>query len=237
MIFAGPCLFTDLTESFEIRDTAGALKDIGIDYFRCKIFGGGTRPERYVRGVGVDALTLFDIIRNSIKINVCTEVQTPDQIKNVIGYMDLVWIGARNCQNYGLLEYISNIDSLGYIPFAIKRGPAMPIDEVYGIYDIFQPSYIIERGIITFDPMERSRFAPDLKGVIRIKNERPDIFDKLAVDCSHSVFRKDYVGDVYKAFKAIGVQHFMFECTYTGKSKTDQEHMLSVKELEQIIKD
>jgi hypothetical protein len=44
------------------------------------------------------------------------------------------------------------------------------------------------------------------------------------------------VGDVYRAFKAVGVDHFMFECTIDGKSVTDQAHMLSVSELAEILK-
>ena len=97
--------------------------------------------------------------------------------------------------------------------------------------------YIIERGINTFDRQPDSRWSPDLKGIIRVKNERPDIFSRLVVDCSHSVGRKEYSGDVYRAFKAIGVQHFMFECSIAPeKSKTDKGQILSIEELEEILK-
>ncbi len=231
MIFAGPCLFCDLDESNEIMDTALALKDIGVNNFRCKLNGGGTSRERYFKGVGEFGYEIFNSILK-LEMSLWTEIKLPSEADFCWQNFFNGWIGARDANNYRLLDYVKSLQ--GFI-WALKRGPVMPIDELFGIHDLYKPTWVIERGIVTFDPMERSRFAPDLKGVIRIKNERPDIFDKLVVDCSHSVFRKAYIEDVYKAFKAIGVQHYMFECTYSGKSKTDQEHMLSVKELEKII--
>jgi 3-deoxy-D-arabino-heptulosonate 7-phosphate (DAHP) synthase len=122
----------------------------------------------------------------------------------------------------------------------IKRGFGMTADEAIGIYDLCEKKfgkqiYLIDRGIVTFDRHPVSRWSPDLKGVLWIKNERPDIFSRLVIDCSHSVFDKRMVGDVYRAFRAVGVEHFMFECTIDGKSLTDQAHMLSVAELADIL--
>jgi 3-deoxy-D-arabino-heptulosonate 7-phosphate (DAHP) synthase len=65
--------------------------------------------------------------------------------------------------------------------------------------------------------------------------ERPDIFDKLVVDLAHGTGNKKWILDHYLAFKAIDVKHFMFECTLDGKSKTDQNQMLSVSALKFIL--
>jgi 3-deoxy-D-arabino-heptulosonate 7-phosphate (DAHP) synthase len=235
MIFAGPCLYIDETSAQEVYDTAKELANMGkVVYFRCKLWGGGTVPSRYFPGIGKHGLSLFDKIRELIPVG--TEVQTPSQYKLCVEHVDYVWIGARNSQNYGLRKYILQARLEGKkIAYIIKRGFAMTVDELYGLYDIDHPDYIIDRGILTIDPMPRSRFAPDLKGIIRIKNERPDIFENIIIDCSHSNFRKEYIKDTYIAFKAIGVNHFMFECTATGQSITDQEHMLSVQEFNEIL--
>ena len=122
----------------------------------------------------------------------------------------------------------------------LKRGFGMTVDETIGIYDIMKKRhnkdcYIIDRGINTFDRLDDSRWSPDLKGAIRLKKERPDIFERLVIDCSHSTGRKELIADVYKAFKAIGVKHFHFECTSDGKSRTDKRHMISVKKLKKIL--
>lgn len=234
MIIAGNCLFTDMSEKQSIIDNAVALKDIGVDKFRCKIYGGGTSVDKYISGMGHYGMETLEFIDDHI-MPTGTEIHTPDQL--ITYCLSYAWIGARNSANYTLLESFKR-EFNGDI--FIKRGPGMTIDETIGIYDIcdklhgYKP-YIIERGILTFDRLPDSRWSPDLKGVIRLSCERPDIFDRLVVDCSHSVFRKEYVKPTYQAFKAIGVKHFMFECTVDGKSKTDQGHMLSVKELNNII--
>lgn len=217
--------------------TAKALKEKKLaDYFRCKVWGGGTSPEKYFAGLGVNGLTVLDEIQKKI-MPVGTEVQIPLHIQCCLN-LSFIWVGARNCQNYALLELLKYFKGDVFI----KRGFGITIREVMGIYDIMEQNfgkrvYIIERGIVTFDRSQNSRWSPDLKGVIRLKHNMSDIFKRLVVDCSHSVGRKEYSGDVYRAFKAIGVNHFMFECSIAPeKSKTDKGQILSIEELEEILK-
>jgi 3-deoxy-7-phosphoheptulonate synthase len=237
MVIAGPCLFVDDSQSTSIVDTALALADIGVDYFRCKIYGGGPNIEKYVAGVRDGGIPIFSGIDSTI-MPVLTEIRTIEQYLKVSPHISGVWIGARNAQNYDLIEYCCTHGKNGEL--MIKRGFGMTIDEAIGIYDLCEKKfgkriYLIDRGIVTFDRHPVSRWSPDLKGALVLKNERPDIFSRLVVDCSHSVFDKRMVGDVFRAFKAVGVEHFMFECTIDGKSVTDQAHMLSVAELEKIL--
>jgi len=234
MIIAGDCLYTDYLDEDRIIHNAEELKGV-VDYFRCKIFGGGTRPDRYIAGIGINGIETLSYIDKEI-IPCGTEIQTLSQYK-MCDTLSYHWIGARNSQNYGFLNEISCSKK----DVMIKRGASITIDETIGLFDIMKhinnkEVYIIERGINTFDRLDDSRWSPDLKGVIRIKHERPDIFDRLIIDCSHSVGRKEYVADTYKAFKAIGIKHFMFECTIDGFSKTDYRHMLSAKELKELLK-
>lgn len=255
MIIAGNCLMADEEDIDIAVRTAKALKERNLaDYFRCKIWGGGTSPQKYFKGMGLSGLLTLEQINRKI-MSAGTEVQIPEHIDYCNKYeykVDFIWVGARNCQNYALLERLEYFKG----DIFIKRGFGITVDEMIGLYDIIanpelnrslatlslsrvnKEIYIIERGIITFDRLPDSRWSPDLKGVIRIKNERPDIFNRLVVDCSHSVGRKEYSGDVYRAFKAIGVSHFMFECSVEPeKSKTDKGQILSIEELETILKE
>lgn len=234
MIIAGPCSYIDNSDEHEILKTAEALKGVS-DYFRCKIFLGGTRPDRYVKGIEYEGIATLKKINDSI-MPVMTEVQTNEHVEKCRSSIDSIWIGARNSQNYSLLGMVSQWDG----DIFLKRGSSMTVEETCGIFDIMKVihqkiPYVIERGINTFDRQHDSRWSPDLKGVVEIKIRRPDIFDNLVIDCSHSVGRSDYIKDVYNAFKAIGCRHFMFECTYSGQSKTDQGHMLSVDQLKKIL--
>jgi len=239
MIIAGPCLYTEHTERERIIETAKALND-SADFFRCKLWGGGTSPEKFMSGVGNKGIELLDYIHAEI-IPVMTEAQNNHQIMACRHHnIDGVWIGARNSQNYALIDDIEKYWPKEKI-YMVKRGSGMTIEEVIGLFDIYnqfynREIYIIERGINTFDRLSNSRWSPDLKGMIRIKNERPDIFRKMVVDCSHSVGEKAWIEDTYKAFKAIGVENFMFECTIDGESKTDNNQMLSTDKLKDILK-
>lgn len=235
MIIAGPCLYADKSQKQDIIDLADFLQATKkVDGFRVKLWGGGTTPEKYKYGIGNNGLSTLEEINEIIPAG--TEVHDKNHIEVCTGRAFFLWVGARNAQNYTLLREISMFDGV----VLIKRGQGMTIDETIGLYDIMKERHnkdvhIVERGINTFDRLHDSRWSPDLKGVIRIKNERPDIFCRLMIDCSHSVGRKEYILDTYSAFSAIGCKHFMFECTIDGISETDQRHMLSASELLDII--
>lgn len=234
LIIAGPCLIINRQENTKILETAKALKGLATHY-RAKLWGGGTMVDKYFGGVGSYGIETMQYVNNNI-MPAGTEVHDTYHILQTKG-LGFLWVGARNSQNYTLLKNLSFYGNEVYI----KRGSSMTINETIGIYDIMKdlhkkPIKIIERGMNTIDRQDDSRWSPDLKGVIRIKQERPDVFNDLIFDCSHSVGKKEYIKDAYNAFKSIGVSNFMFECTLDGKSKTDQGQMLSVKELEVILK-
>lgn len=235
MIVSGPCGFISLAEKNMICDTAEALQGIAT-HFRVKIYMGGTRADRYYEGVKEKGLHVLEYIRERL-MPVGTEIQIPQHVAECRG-LDFLWIGARSSRNYALLQSLCTLYN-GEI--MLKRGMDMTVQETIDLYDLIVDRYncypyIIERGLVNIDREQESRWSPDLKGVIRIKSERPDIFDRLIIDCSHSVGRKEYIRDTYRAFNAIGCKHWMFECTVDGKSLTDQRQMLSVKELEDILK-
>jgi 3-deoxy-D-arabino-heptulosonate 7-phosphate (DAHP) synthase len=242
MILAGPCSYINKNQERQIFKTADALNKIKFDlkidlWFRCKLYLGGTSPEKFKIGIEEKGIRTLRVIQKYLPTG--TEIQTISQLIDCFDF-DYIWLGARNAQNYGLLKEICEVWPKGK-PIFIKRNPGMTIKEIIGLYDIIdkiykKEVYIIDRGILTFDRQSDSRWSPDLKGIIQIKNERPDIFNKLMMDCSHSVGRKEYIKDTYNAFKAIGCKNFMFECTENGKSLTDQIQMLSTEELKNILK-
>jgi 3-deoxy-D-arabino-heptulosonate 7-phosphate (DAHP) synthase len=223
-----------MNETAEVLETADKLKDVAT-HFRIKLWGGGTLPERYIPGVGRAGLSILNKIQKDI-MPCGIEVQDEEQIKGALNF-SFVWVGARNSQNYSLLRNVA------YFPgeIFIKRGAGMTVKETIGIFDIMKKInnrdvYIIERGVVTADRQDDSRWSPDLKGIIQIKHERPDIFNRMVVDCSHSVGRKEYVKDTYRAFRSIGVNHYMFECmAHPEFAKTDTGHMISVDELKDIL--
>jgi len=235
LIIAGNCLFTELEDTNEIMETADKVSEFAT-HFRCKIWGGGTTIDKYCSGIGEAGLPVLRVINE--KIPAGTEVHTPEQIA-LCQELSYVWIGARNSQNYSLLRALENYPGDVFI----KRHPGMTMDELVGIYNIMlkihkKNVYVVERGINTFTRDDVSRWSIDLKGIIYLKVFHPDIFDRLIVDCSHGCGRREYISDTYISLKAIGVKHFMFECTANlENAKTDIFSMLSAKELKEILND
>jgi len=233
MIIAGNCSFVKEEDVTEILETAYHLRDI-VDYYRCKLWLGGTTPEKYVPGVKSKGWPVLEKI-NKITPTM-TEVQSEKHIHRCKN-LKAIWIGARNSQNYKLLEQASEFKG----ELFIKRGFGMTTDETIGLYDIMKninnkKVYIIDRGINIFDRRTDSRWMPDVRNAIILKKHRPDIFDRLVIDCSHSAGNSLYIEDVYKAFKALGCKHFMFECSYTGFTRTDKDQNITVDELKAILK-
>lgn len=236
MIIAGNCLLcSDAEEDIKsVVDTAKSLIGIAA-YFRCKVVGGGTTPEKYKEGIGFrKGIEILESINSEIPTG--TEVHTLSHVEECRN-LSFVWVGARNSQNYTLLEHLK------YFPgeVFIKRGIGMTVEETSGIYRIMteihnKPVHIIERGIVNINGKENSRWSISLNDVLYFKFYHSELFENLIIDCSHSAGRIQYVPEIYKSTKAIGCKKFMIECTKSGLSQTDQNHMISVSELEHIIK-
>lgn len=234
MVVAGPCLYTRPEMKAELDATAADLRGVA-DVFRCKLWGGGTSVERYNYGIGWTGLSdLTDLSRIS-GLPVATEIHVPEQY--VSKAVDHYWVGARNSSNYSLLKFLA--EKAGEV--WVKRAPGMTVAELCGIYDIVTKIHgarcmVIERGINTFCRTDRMRWVPDIQGAIVIKHERPDVFNNYMVDCSHSAGQRWAVADIYRAFQAIGVRHFMFECWHDpSKAETDRDQAISVEDLKSIL--
>ena len=145
MKIAGPCLYVDALDTDDIIRCAAELQGV-VDIFRVKIYGGGTSPEKYMRGIGDLGLDILQEINDSI-IPVITEIHTPEQLWACVD-LHGIWIGARNSANYSLLEQLKYYHG----EIFIKRGTGMSLKEFIGLYDIchivhnFKP-YVIERGV------------------------------------------------------------------------------------------
>jgi 3-deoxy-D-arabino-heptulosonate 7-phosphate (DAHP) synthase len=216
-----------------VKKTANALNGLAT-HFRCKVVGGGTSKEKYQEGIGITkGVKLLEIINKQIPAG--TEVHTLSHIEECKN-LSFIWVGARNSQNYTLLEHLKCFEGDVFI----KRGVGMTVKEMIGIFDIMafihkKPVYMVERGIVNINEKEQSRWSISINDLLYIKYNREDIFRRLIVDCSHSSGRWEYIYDIYRITKYIGCNHHMIECTYDGISKTDQEQMLSVNEVKTII--
>ena len=138
---------------------------------------------------------------------IITEVMTPSDVALVGQYTDVFQIGARNAQNYLLLEEVGKAGK----PVMLKRGLSMLIEEwiLAAEYVMAQgnPEVILcERGIRTFEQATRNTFDVSAVPVVQKMSHLP-----VFVDPSHAAGKRAYVGALALAGIAAGADGLMIE--------------------------
>lgn len=235
MILAGPCLLNDDPKErknfYDTAEAVAAFDDPDL-FFRCKVIGGGTTPEKWAEGIR--DFQMFLPIHNP-----ATEVHTIGQARAAascgVGWL---WVGARNAQNYTLLMELAPLCREWDCGLIVKRHPGMGIAESWGIHDLYKAHgapdvYLCERGINTFNRTDAIRWQPDFQFMAQTLENRPDI--QLMFDVSHASFDKRLLFRYTRAARAMGVQHFMVEC-YVDPTATrsDKAHALDMDEFRQV---
>ena len=152
-VMAGPC---SVESEEQMVATAKAVKEAGATMLRGGAFKPRTSPYSF-RGLGEEGLKHLATAREATGLPVITEVMTVEDIDLVHRYADVLQIGARNMQNFNLLDEIGKQDK----PVMLKRGLSATIEEW-----LLAAEYILdkgnsqvmlcERGIRTFETYTRN---------------------------------------------------------------------------------
>lgn len=202
-VIAGPC---SVESESQIVSTAHAVKAAGASALRGGAFKPRTSPYSF-QGLKEEGLKLLAEARSQTGLAVVTEVVSPDDVQLVSEYADVLQIGARNMQNYRLLE------AVGTSPRAVllKRGPSATIDEwllaAEYILDGGNPNVILcERGIRTFEA--HTRFTLPLATVPYVQ-QRTHL--PVVIDPSHGTGHTALVAAMAKAAIAAGADGLIIE--------------------------
>jgi 3-deoxy-7-phosphoheptulonate synthase len=159
-VIAGPCSVEGKQQILEI---AHIVKEAGAAGLRGGAFKPRTSPYSF-QGMKEAGLQLLAEAREQTGLAIVTEVMAPEHVPLVAKYADVLQVGARNMQNYPLLEAVGETDR----PILLKRGPSATMDEF-----LLAAEYILktgntqvmlcERGIRTFE--EHTRFTLPLATV------------------------------------------------------------------------
>jgi 3-deoxy-7-phosphoheptulonate synthase len=212
-IIAGPCSVESRSQLLEV---AYAVKEAGATLLRGGAFKPRSSPYTF-QGLGVEGLELLAEARELTGLGIVTEVMAPDKVELVAQYTDVLQIGARNMQNYPLLQAVGRAAK----PVLLKRGMMSTIDELLmsaeyilagGNYDVM----LCERGIRTFETYTRN--TTDINAIPALKqlSHLPVIGDP-----SHSTGRWQLVAPIARAMVAAGADGLMIEVHH------DPEHALS----------
>jgi 3-deoxy-7-phosphoheptulonate synthase len=212
-MIAGPC---SVEGERQIIDLAARLKALGATGLRGGAFKPRTSPYSF-QGHKEDALKWLAAAREATGLAVVTEVMAPEHVALVTKYADVLQIGARNMQNYQLLQAVGDAGK----PVLLKRGMASTVEEFLlaaeYILDRGNPDVMLcERGIRTFE--DHTRFTLPLSVV-------PFLHDKthlpVVVDPSHGTGKAKLVSPMAKAAVACGADALIVEV------HDDPEHALS----------
>ena len=227
-LIAGPC-------SVELAYVAHAalLADRGVDGLRANVFKPRTRPESF-RGLGSEGLALLREAKERTNLPLFTEVLDQRDAELVAEVADCLWVGARNMQNFRLLEVLGEIGK----PVLLKRGMGATVDEWIGASDYMRQRgndavVLCERGIRTFET--RTRNTLDLSAVV-VARELTDL--PIVVDPSHAAGNRDWVGPLARAALAAGADGLLVEAHPAPEAAwSDAEQTIDLATLGQLVAD
>ena len=203
VIMAGPCSVED---EEQMVSTAKAVKAAGATVLRGGAFKPRTSPYSF-RGMGEDGLKLLQLAKQETGLPIITEVMATADVETVAKYADILQIGARNMQNYNLLDEVGLIGK----PVMVKRGLASSYEEwllaaEYVMAGGNEQVILCERGIRGFETF--TRFTLDVAAVPVIKrlSHLP-----IVADPSHSTGKWYLVTPVALASIAAGAHGLLIE--------------------------
>lgn len=228
-LMAGPC---SIEGEENIISTINFLKEQGVKIMRGGVFKPRSSPYSF-RGLGIDGLKLWHTLARENGIKIVTEVMQVSQIEEMYDYVDMYQVGARNTQNYNLLDELGQIDK----PVMIKRGISGTIDELlHSAEYVFSGGnerlLLCERGIRTYEKASRNTFDINAIPILREKSHLPVIADP-----SHGIGIRDYVEPVALASAVAGADGVIFEIhTKPEEAYSDGQQTLDFGESTQLIK-
>jgi 3-deoxy-7-phosphoheptulonate synthase len=202
-VIAGPC---SVESEEQIVQTARAVKAAGAVGLRGGAFKPRTSPYSF-QGLKEEGLRLLALARQETGLAVVTEVMSTGDVELVAQYADVLQIGARNMQNYRLLEAVGKTQC----PVLLKRGACATLEELLlaaeYILNEGNPNVMLcERGIRTFE--SHTRFTLPLATVpyLQRKTHLP-----IVVDPSHGTGHTYLVPQMASAAVAAGADGLIIE--------------------------
>ncbi len=230
VVMAGPCAVESREQLFEAADIVAAA---GAQFLRGGAYKPRTSPYSF-QGLEDQGLKYLAEARERTGLRIVTEVTVVEAVERVAEYADMLQIGARNMQNFGLLKEVGRCGK----PVLLKRGLAATIDEWLNAAEYIMnegnPDVVLcERGIRTYETYTRNTL--DLSAVAAIKHlsHLPII-----VDPSHGTGKWRMVKPMAYAAIAAGADGLMMEVhPNPAKALSDGPQSLTPSHYQEIMED
>ncbi|HHW12897.1 MAG TPA: 3-deoxy-7-phosphoheptulonate synthase [Firmicutes bacterium] len=203
VLIAGPCA---IENEEQLMSTAEQIKAAGGKIIRGGAFKPRTSPYSF-QGLKAEGLKLIQKVAQATGLAVVSEVVSPYEVELVAQYVQMLQIGARNMQNFALLQEVGRTK----LPVLLKRGMAATIEEwlMAAEYIMKEGNYqvvLCERGIRTFETATRNTMDVGAIALVKEWSHLPVIADP-----SHASGRRDLVIPLARAALAAGADGLMVE--------------------------
>ena len=227
-VIAGPCSAENKDSMFK---TAEQLKNLGVEFFRAGAFKPRSSPYSF-QGLKQEGLNNLADVKKEFGMKIVTEGLNPRTLTDVCEVADILQIGARNMQNFTLLEEAGATGK----PILLKRGMSASIEDwlLSAEYIAAQnnPNIILcERGIRTFETATRNTLDLNAVPVVKKHSHLPII-----VDPSHGIGIADKVPSMAMAGIAAGADGLMLEVHHDPQTAwSDGFQTLSIKAFAELL--
>ncbi len=202
-VIAGPC---SIESEEQMRGVARACADAGATMIRGGAFKPRSSPYAF-QGMGLDGLKLLRAAGDSVDLPTVTEVLDVRDAETVAEWADVLQVGARNMQNFMLLEELGRMRK----PVLLKRGLSATIEETLSAAEYVlkggnRDVIICERGIRTFETFTRNTLDLSAVAAFKMLTHLPVIADP-----SHATGRRDLIATMTRASVTAGADGVMIE--------------------------
>lgn len=227
-IMAGPC---SIESEEQVLKTISHLKENGIKIMRGGVFKPRTSPYTF-RGPGIEGLKMWSRIARQHGIKIITEVMQVSQIEPMYNYVDIYQVGARNSQNFNLLDALGKVDK----PVLLKRAMSGTIEELlqsaeYIFSNGNEKLILCERGIRTYETAYRNTFDINAIPILKEKTHLPIIADP-----SHGIGLREYVSAIALSALVAGADGVIYEVhEKPEEAMSDGQQTLNFSESSELV--
>ncbi len=227
-VIAGPC---SVESREQIRECAEIVREAGGTMLRGGAYKPRTSPYSF-QGLEEEGLVFLREAADAAGLPFVTEVMTPEQVPLVVKYADMLQIGARNMQNFGLLKAVGKARK----PVFLKRGMMSTVNELlmsaeYVMSEGNTEVIVCERGIRTFETETRNTLDISAVPVLKKLSHLP-----VAIDPSHATGHWEMVIPMSKAAVASGADGIMVEIhPHPEEAFSDGAQSLKPKRFKQLM--
>lgn len=229
VVIGGPCSVEDREQ---IVSSAKAVKASGARMLRGGAWKPRTSPYEF-QGLKDDGLKLLAEARAQTGLLIVTEVKDTQTLEAVAEVADVLQVGARNMQNFSLLEAVGELKK----PVLLKRGMSATLKEL-----LMAAEYIVargnkevilcERGVRTFETSTRNTFDINAIPMLKKLSHLP-----VFADPSHGIGVRHGVAAVARAAIAAGADGLIIEVhPCPAKALSDGHQSLEFAEFEELMR-